>query len=306
VKFGGPLPWAGPLSTPENMLRIAQEVETLGYEWVWAGEHLLYPKHIATPHPRSGTLPIDPSSNSHEMFTLFSWLAAQTSSLRFMSAMLVVPYHSPFLTAKLVAGLDFLSGGRFTLGAAVGWLREEFDALGLPFEQRGRMTDEYLEIMRALFEGEAAYEGAYFSFPDSWFSPRPIQRPLPVVIGGKPVPAVLKRVARFGQGWWPWPLNPDEIRAALPSMQRAWEQAGRTSALQLYTSGRLGPVQDGGDGPRKDRAINMVTSFAKAGVTHMTLSFGELGGPTGNRSAEEVLDDIRWFADVVMPEVADV
>src|SRR4030088_1934303 len=159
VHFGGPLPWSGRHATREHIVGFAQEVEAAGYEWVTAGEHLFYPKDLRTPHPRSGKLPLDPTQRSHEVFTLFAWLAGVTTTLRFISSMVIVPYRPPFVTAKLAAGVDFVSGGRLVLGVAVGGMAEKFEALHLRFENRAAIMDKPRAIIAAIFAGEGALQG---------------------------------------------------------------------------------------------------------------------------------------------------
>jgi probable F420-dependent oxidoreductase len=302
MQFGGPLPWTGPQATRENLRRVAVEVERQGYGWVTAGDHLMYPKIMRTLHPRTGEkLSIDPTTASHEAFTLFSWLAAHTTTLRFMTSMLVLPYRTPFVAAKLVAGLDFVSDGRFVLGASVGWMKDEYDILNLPFAERGAVMDEYLEILCALLTEDGAFEGRYFSYPESWFAPRPA-RPVPIIIGGGAVDAVLRRTARYGQGWWPFPMGAAQVRAALPRLQEAWGRAGRSGDPEVHVFGRVVVRPDGRRTTTKDEATAQVEEFRAAGVTHLSMVFSEHGGDDGDVPIDAVLDASEWFATEVAPE----
>ena len=210
MRFGGPLPWTGLLATPSNLRTVALSVEDLGYEWVCAGEYLLYPKTRPVPLPNS--VGLDPSLDAYELMTTFSWLAGQTTTLRFQTAMMILAYRSPFVVAKQVASLDALSGGRFSLGVSAGWMRDEFDIYKVPFERRGKVLDEYLAIITSLLAAGGPFEGELYSVPETWFEPRPIQGALPIVIGGSPVEAVLRRVARFGSIWNPYGCGLEAIQ----------------------------------------------------------------------------------------------
>jgi probable F420-dependent oxidoreductase len=309
MKFAGPLPWMGPLATPENVAEAAATVEALGYDGVAIGEHLFYPKEIRARYPyrRDGVVSVDPSADSLEIFTTLAYVAARTTHLELLTHIVVLPYRSPFVTAKLAANVDFLSSGRLTLGVGVGWLRDEFEVLGVDWHQRGQRTDESLAILRCLFEGDGSFEGKIFSIPEVHFNPKPVQRPLPIWIGGTG-PAALRRVAQFGQGWAP--IAPvEEVAAARPALEAALEAAGRGGEkVDIY--GRLfverGTASEGtgtgvdyrGSGrvSSADELLDVIGRWAEAGVTYLSVNTGQLH----KTSLEEVLDDARWFAQEVM------
>jgi probable F420-dependent oxidoreductase len=297
VQFGGPFPYAGPLATAENISSLAPALEKLGYDFVIAGDHLLYPKELRTPYPGSttGALPIDPRRNHLEVLATLAFVAGLTTRLRVHSGVLVLPYRTPFVTAKFAATIDHLSGGRFTLGVGVGWMKDEFDVLGVPFEERGDLTDEYLTILRALFEGDGPFEGRYFRFPELHFAPRPVQQPLPIWIGGAG-PRALRRVARFGQGWLP---TTDPV-PSLPLLRELLENEGRAGADVDIVYGVPVLLPKGQGTPEiRDRTIDEVSRLAKAGVTSIVVGAGELKRP----SLGGVIDAATWFAEEVMPEV---
>jgi probable F420-dependent oxidoreductase len=304
VRFGGPLIWSGHHSARENLVPFAQEVEAAGYEWVTAGEHLFYPKQLTTPHPRSGKLPVDPTQQSHEIFTLFAWLAASTTTLRFMSSMVIVPYRSPFVTARLAAGVDYLSGGRFVLGVAAGWMAEEFDALHLPFRRRGAITDEFLEMIAAMIAGdEVAIDGEYCSLPQMWMEPRPVQQPLPIVVGGRDVAPIIARVARFGHGWWPYPMSTEQIAAAMPRMRDVWAERRGDEPMEVHSYLRVAlDPQTGQRQLTRHQLLDQIAALAAAGATHLTVTFDELGTAAGGPPLAAVADALRWFAAEVLPE----
>jgi probable F420-dependent oxidoreductase len=265
----------------------------------------MYPKTMRSLHPRTGErLSIDPATASHDAFTLFSWLAAHTTTLRFMTSMLVLPYRTPFVTAKLVAGLDYLSDGRLILGVSVGWMKDEYDILNLPFDERGAIMDEYLEILTTLLSEDRGFEGRYFSYPESFFIPKPAH-PVPIIIGGGAVGAVLRRTARYGRGWWPFPMAADQVRAAMPRLRAAWDEAGRAGEPEVHVFGRVVVEPNGRRTTTKDEAIAQVEEFRSAGVTHLSMVFSEHGGDDGDVPIDAVLEASAWFAIEIAPEFRD-
>ena len=261
------------------------------------GEHLVYPREIRTPYPytEDGSMPPSPSGLRLEMFTVFAFLAGQTTRLRFQPGVLVLPLRSPFSTAKAVATLDYLSGGRLTLEVGVGWMKDEFDIAGVPFERRGAITDEYLAAMRALFEGDGTFAGSFVSFPPLVFEPKPVQRPLPVHIGSGAGPASLRRVARFGQGWTPIGMSDDQVAAALPRLRDLLAEHGRGDAVELELSlGSVGPEAS------RDDLLRRVERLAAMGATCVSVDFGMRSSP----AIDGALAAIRHFAEAVMAEAA--
>lgn len=299
MDFGAPLPWMGPLATPANVRKAAQAFERLDFQFVGCGEHLFYPKEMLTAAPhKGGKLPVNPADPAFEIFTLFSFLAACTERLQFRSAMVVLPYHSPFDLARLAASLDQLSGGRFAMSVALGWMREEFEALNVPFEQRGRIADESLSIIRHLFEGEGPFEGEFHSFPSVYFEPKPTRRPLPIIIGGGAIAPVFRRIARFGQGWWPWQCSVEDVAAARPLLRDAMAAQGRENEpLEIVAYGRFNRIAALGPLCGAQQAVDDLARWAEAGATSADILIGH----TGAQSLAEVLDAAQWFAEEVMP-----
>jgi probable F420-dependent oxidoreductase len=161
------------------------------------------------------------------MITL-TYLAARTASVRLGTAMLLLPQRNPVYVAKEVSTLDWLSGGRVDLGIGVGWLKEEFDALNVPWERRGRRTDEYLEVLRTLWSDEtSAYRGELYDLPACEMYPKPLQQPHPPVHIGGETPAALRRAARLGQGWHTFNRSPEQLAAGLAELDEHLEAAGR-------------------------------------------------------------------------------
>ena len=212
MKYGFTLPGRGPLATPETLGRIARTGEELGYDALFTGDHILVPRNIASPYPytEGGEFPGSPSGESMEQLTLLAFLAGQTSRIRLVTSVIIVPHRNPLVAAKALATLDVLSGGRLVVGIGVGWMREEFEALGLPpFEERGAVTDEYVRAFKELWTSDDPhFEGKYVSFDNISFLPKPVQKPHPPIwVGGESRPA-LRRTAELADGWYPLGSNP--------------------------------------------------------------------------------------------------
>ena len=226
MKYGFTLPGRGPMATPENLGIIANKGEEFGFDALLTGDHILVPKAISSPYPytEGGEFPGSATGESMEQITLLSYIAGQTSKIRLVTSVLIVPHRNPLIAAKSLATLDVLSGGRLVVGVGVGWMREEFQALGLPpFEERGAVTDEYIKAFKILWtEDDPSFQGKYVSFDDISFLPKPVQKPHPPIwVGGESRPA-LRRAAELADGWYPLGSNPtfpmgtpEELQAGL-------------------------------------------------------------------------------------------
>ena len=215
VTFGCSLPSRGSMASPENLVSLAHRAEDLGFASVWVSDHIILPREVTSfyPYASDGVATFTPDEPYYEPIATLNFLAGATSSVRLGTHVLIVPYRNPVLTAKMLSTLDVLSNGRLILGVGVGWMREEFEALGLDyFTKRGAVTDEYLEIFNELWTNNTPkFNGQFFSIDGDGFLPKPIQKPRPPVwIGGHSKPA-LRRAARYGDGWMPIGLRPPAI-----------------------------------------------------------------------------------------------
>ncbi|MCS5669502.1 MAG: LLM class F420-dependent oxidoreductase [Dehalococcoidia bacterium] len=238
MKYGFTLPGRGQLATPERLGIIAKKGEEFGFDALLTGDHILVPRNISSPYPytEGGEFPGSSSGESMEQITLLSYIAGQTSKIRLVTSVLIVPHRNPLVAAKSLATLDVLSGGRLVVGVGVGWMREEFQALGLPpFEERGAVTDEYIRAFKELWtEDNPRFEGKYISFDDISFLPKPVQKPHPPIwVGGESRPA-LRRTAELADGWYPLGSNPtfpmgtpEQLRAGLDRLAQYAERFGR-------------------------------------------------------------------------------
>ena len=238
MKYGFTLPGRGQLATPERLGIIARKGEVFGFDTLLTGDHILVPKNISSvyPYTEGGEFPGSGSGESMEQITLLSYIAGQTSKIRLVTSVLIVPHRNPLIAAKSLATLDLLSGGRLVVGVGVGWMREEFQALGLPpFEERGAVTDEYIRAFKVLWtEDDPHFQGKYISFDDISFLPKPVQKPHPPIwVGGESRPA-LRRTAELADGWYPLGSNPtfpmgtpEQLKAGMERLAGYAERFGR-------------------------------------------------------------------------------
>jgi probable F420-dependent oxidoreductase len=266
MQFGIMFANTGHGSTPAGATALAQAAEQGGFTTAWTVDHVVVPSGY------DSTYPYDPSgkmAGGAEEFDLpdpliwMAWAAATTTTLRFGTGILIANLRNPLITAKQVATLDHLSGGRIDLGVGVGWLREEFDALGVAWEQRGRRLDEYVDAMRALWTMDRAeYHGEFVDFEQCISRPRPAQGTIPIAIGGH-TEAAARRAGRLGDAFFPGLANTEEMAGLIDVMKRAADAAGRDGgAIKIYAGG------GGKPGPGLDARIE---ALAALGVDQVIL-----------------------------------
>lgn len=248
--------------------RLARAAEKAGFESVLVIEHVVWPTNYTSRYPYApdGRLPGGPETLLPDPLIWMAFAAAVTTTLRFMTGILIVPQRNPVVLAKELATLDFMSGGRITLGMGVGWLQEEFDALGVPFAKRGARADECIAAMRALWQkDDASFKGEFFSFEGMSCNPKPVQTRLPIVIGGHSELAA-KRAARLGDGFFPATGSPVAIEPLIGLMRAQAKAHGRDSSEIEVTTGCPGAIPgSGGD------AIAAVRDAAARGVGRVVL-----------------------------------
>lgn len=217
---------AGACSTAENVIRIATLAEELGYESLWVGEH------VVAPSPRVPPSPIDPTHPMLDPMVALAFIAAVTKRVKIATGIVILPQRNPLVLAKQVASLDVLSEGRLLLGLGVGYLEPEFRAIGVPLEDRGRRSTEYLEAMQQLWSSpEPAYAGTYVEFSGIDAYPRPVQPSgPPIVIGGRSA-AAYRRAAEFGNGWYGWGMTVEATTEVLAGLDAAAATVERPSSL---------------------------------------------------------------------------
>ncbi len=238
MDVGLTIPTRGPLATADAIAAMARRAEELGFAHLSLSDHLVVPRSIDSryPYSASGTWPGAASGDCFEQFTELAWLAAITDKVRLITAVAVIPYRAAMHTAKIVATIDVLSKGRMVLGAGAGWMKEEFEAINTPpFEERGRVTDEWLQAFKILWtEENPRFQGRHVKFENVSFQPKPIQKPHPPIwVGGESPPAV-RRTVRYGDAWFPIGNNPQHpldtparLKAGIEKLHQAAEQNGR-------------------------------------------------------------------------------
>lgn len=219
----------GRLGAAETLAAIGAAAEKSGLARVWFGDHVVYPVDYSHRYPSGdGTLPYNGASPQVDAMVAMSWLLSQTSTVGVGTTVIVIAMRQPVLLAKQLATLDRLSGGRVLLGVGVGWMPEEYVALGVPPEQRGARTDECIEALRVLWTEETpAYDGKHVSFPPLYCNPKPV-RPegIPIWVGGRG-DAALERVARYGDGWLPGTADADAISRGMERIRARATELGR-------------------------------------------------------------------------------
>jgi probable F420-dependent oxidoreductase len=208
----------------------AQLVEAKGVHGIWMPEHVLFfPEYASTyPYSDSGRIPGDPEGLL-DPFTALTFIAACTSRVRLGTGVCLVPQRQPVYTAKMVADVDFLSGGRVDFGVGVGWLKEEMDNLNVDFHQRGRLCSEYIDLMKALWApGVTEFNGITQTLTPCHFNPKPVQQPHPPIYFGGESKAALRRVARQGDGWYGYDLTPQALQDRLPDLEGELATVGRS------------------------------------------------------------------------------
>jgi probable F420-dependent oxidoreductase len=317
MRYGFSPPVSGPLSKPDTLARIAADGEAAGYDYATISDHVVIPREIEARYPYSdtGEFPGRARGDRHEQLTAAAFIAGKTSRLRLVTSVTVVPHRPAVLLAKMLATIDVLSEGRLTFGIGAGWMREEFEALGLPpFAERGAVTDEYLQACRELWTADAPrFAGRYVRFSDILFEPKPVQKPHPPIwVGGESGPA-LRRTAKLGDGWYPIGTNPrhrlDSMKrfaAGVERLRRLTREAGRDPshivlAYRVATWGRSLPAR-ADDGERRlfsGDAVDIVDdlrAFRDIGVEDVDFGFE-------GATAEAMIANMRRFADTVLAKV---
>jgi len=234
VNFNGGTP-------PEQTIAMAQAAEERGFAALWVPEHVLFFDEYASRYPYAEDGKITGFRNGMvDPFVALAFLAAHTKRIRLGTAVALVPQREPIYTAKAVADVDYLSGGRVNLGIGVGWLKEEFDALRIPFADRGKRVRECIKVMQTLWCDEVSqHKGELFNLPPSLQNPKPIQKPHPPMFFGGESEAALKRVADIGQGWLGAGMMPEDMPPKLKRLDELLANAGRSRKdVKIY----IGPI----------------------------------------------------------------
>ncbi|MDA0977727.1 MAG: LLM class F420-dependent oxidoreductase [Proteobacteria bacterium] len=268
-------------------LDICRRADSLGFESVWGGEHVIIPDEIVSKYPYTadGKIPAEPDTPVPDPLIWLAFAAAAAPNLRLGTCILIVPQRNPLILAKELATLDQLSGGRVELGLGVGWLKEEFDALGVPWERRGARNDEYIEAMRELWKApHASFEGEFVNFDKVTCSPRPVSGNIPVIVGGDSK-AAINRAVRLADGYFPGEGDINRLRDLLGRVRQAAEEAGRDPAsLEINTmfGAQMADPEKG------------IAEMREAGVDRIMIPAFFFAGPGG-------LDRLDEFGEKFLP-----
>jgi probable F420-dependent oxidoreductase len=243
MKFGVMFVNAGPFAFPEYLEILARTAEEAGFESIWTVEHVLIPLgyHSRYPYSSSGRLPGPESSPIADPIVPLAFAAAITKKVRLGTAIVILPQRHPAYVAKEMATLDVLSGGRAMLGIGIGWLKEEFDAVGVPFNQRAGRTDESIHAIRSLWKPTPeAFEGKFYKWGPVESNPKPLQQPgVPIIIGGHSDGAA-RRAARYGDGFFPMTDDPQVLASLLATMRAECAKIGRDPKEIEISMGTVG------------------------------------------------------------------
>jgi probable F420-dependent oxidoreductase len=255
----------GRAARPSTLRILAENCERLGFGTLWSAEHVvLFDQYPDTKYPysESGAFGAPSTIDWTDPFIGLTYVAALTRRIRIATGICLVPEHNPLILAKVVASLDYLSGGRFALGVGVGWSSEEFDALGIPFERRAQRTREYIEVMRKLWgEEKTSFSGEFVKFFGARSFPKPAQGAnIPIIFGGESGPA-LRRVADYGTGWFGFNLTPDRAAAKVARLKELLRERNRDPhTVELIASPYLEQIK-----PQD------LTGYHEAGISELVM-----------------------------------
>lgn len=283
MRIGLFLPSVSPLATPEFLEACGAAAQDHGVSSLWVGEHVVFTDEYESRYPYAddGKVGLPPESGMLGLFETLTYLASCTDTVRLGTAVCLVPQRNPVYTAKSVSTLDWLSGGRVDFGIGVGWLREEFEALDMPFERRGARTDEYLEVMRTLWRDDvSSHDGEHYTLPPCRMFPKPMQSPNPPVYVGGESDVALRRVARLGDGWHGFNHTPATAAECVARLDRELAAVGRSrDEIDITVCAYLQPVEPALLPAYRDAGVQQVvlTAFAAdaAGIRDTIARFGD-------------------------------
>jgi len=300
MDIGVHLPQLGRGASRSALVDFCAAAEAAGVHSGWVSDHIAWPADVNSTYPYSDDGSFPPPNNMAwlEPIGTLLFVAAITEKMKLGQTVLILGYRPPVQTAKLIATLDVLSEGRAIFGAGVGWMKEEFEVLGMPYDNRGKRADEQLEIFNRLFSEESpSFEGEYYSFPEIKFEPKPVQDRIPVWIGGSSEPA-FRRMARFADCFHAAFQPIETVAAEWQRVQDLTAEAGRDlSSMELSIRLYLDPASNMKPelsvAGTTEQMIETVSAWSAIGVDHLLVDITAPGGPTGRLEAMQAfMEDV--------------
>jgi probable F420-dependent oxidoreductase len=311
MDFGLHLPASSAAVKAADLVRFAQRAEALGLDYLTIADHVIVPRDISVPYPYT----VDgkyPGTGYHlETLATMGFLAGATKTIKFITSVMIAPYRNPIITAKMLASLDVLSNGRVIVGLGVGWMKEEFENLKAPpYEERGKVTDEYIQAFRELWTSDnPSFNGKYCKFSNIIFLPKPVQKPaIPIWIGGHSKQA-LRRAGQLGDGWHPIggvptiPLEPEDIKKDMATLTEYALKAGRDpKQIRVALKGSLFDKEKKIEGRRRrfmggaEEIASDIRAYRDAGVDTMIFDVRQ-------PSINETFERMEWMAQEVFTKV---
>jgi probable F420-dependent oxidoreductase len=267
----------------EAMVALAQKAEAVGLESVWTFEHAIVPNDYSSKYPYSadGKMGVTPDTNFVDPLVALSTIAQATKRVRLGTGVNILPQTNPLLLAKQAASLDFVSGGRFMLGVGIGWRKEEFAAMGTPFEKRGARFDDYVAAMRKVWSGETVeHQSERLHWTGFKSYPVPLQSPLPVVIGGSKGKA-FERIAKYGEGWFAPTVSADQLKPMLKQLEEACAAEGR-DPKSVEISAMWVPAM----------GLDALRQYEDVGVARLIIPLQALGGGNPLEALDGLASDV--------------
>ena len=294
MDIGCHLPTQGPVATREALMTFASRAEARRMASLWVSDHVVFPKAGNDEYP-SGGFPHPPDTPYLEPVTVLAAAAMCTERVRLGSSVFILGHRNPVVMAKMLTTIDALSNGRLICGVGVGWWRQEFAALGVPFQQRGRRASEMIQIFKTLWmDAEPRFEGAFYHLDNVGFAPKPLQKPHPPIWVGGHSRAALQRAVTLGDGWHASSQSPEQMRVYLERLQQAAESAGR-SFETLALSLRLKLSHDEVAGSRQ-AIIDRYSAYRDLGLSHLVIDFRR-------DDLSQMLDTLDFVATDICPTV---
>ncbi|MGE5302834.1 MAG: LLM class F420-dependent oxidoreductase [Alphaproteobacteria bacterium] len=312
MNFGLHLPASSSGVTSADLVRFVQRAERLGFYCITVADHVIIPKNLTVAYPYTSDGKYPGTGYHLETLTTMSFLAGASQRIRFVTSVMIAPYRNPVITAKMLASLDVLSGGRVIVGLGVGWMKEEFENLNAPpFAERGKVTDEYIQAFRELWRSDnPSFHGKYCNFSDIVFVPKPVQKPtIPIWIGGHSRQAI-QRAARLGDGWHPIggvptiPLEPEDMARDLETLAAYAEKAGRNpKEVRVALKGSLFDREKQTKPGKRRRFMGTAEEIAADIEEYRSVGVDTMIFDVRKPSISETLERMEWMAKDVIARI---